>query len=49
MCVIGHEGPGIALCFCFGQEIRKSFHEIFTVFIVFEDPAAFYPPDHHMV
>jgi hypothetical protein len=47
--MIGHECPGVTKGFCFRQEIRKPFYEVFPVFIVFEDPAAFYPPDHHMM
>jgi hypothetical protein len=49
MGVIGRAHPGIALGFGFRKKLRKSFYQVFTVFIAVEDPAALYPSDHGMM
>jgi hypothetical protein len=49
MGVIGHEYPGIALGFGFWKKNRKPFYQVFTVFIVVENPASLYPSDHDMM
>jgi len=49
MGVIGHEYPGIAFGFGFRKKNRKPFYQVFTVFIVIENPASLYPSDHDMM
>jgi hypothetical protein len=49
MGMIRHQCPSVASGLGFRQELGQPFDEIFTIFILPENLAAFYPSDHNMM